>query len=173
MALGELFHVHKTGYMRTFGIDPGGAVGKAVNAYGLEGGKTVVYIDAFFASILADADARNSDYLKTRRLAALAYAKSKLKSEAMFYPSVVDTVGMNFAMLPQAFDAKARVVCSQVVRVTKRHSFGFFKYEFCRVATGISTAGDFIWQQTPVSQDRMSCFNLTPEEAKSPRGVAM
>ena len=165
--LGDLFHVHKTGYLRAFGTDPGGSVRKAINSLGLEKGKTVLYIDAFLGVLLADRDAKRSDYLMTRRLAMVAYQKSE--AQGMFYPSVADHVGMNFAMLPHAFDTKTNVVCSQIIRIVKRHLFGFYDYEVTLEATGVDANGLFAWRK-PESQERIFFFGLTKEEAMSGGG---
>jgi RES domain-containing protein len=162
--LGDLFHVHKTGYLRTFGTDPGKTVSRTINSYGLEKGKTFLYIDAFFGTLLADREAKKSDYLMTRRLAMVAYQKSQ--SQGMFYPSVADYVGMNFAMLPHAFDTQTNVVCSKVIRIVRRHLFGFYDYEVTLEATGVDANGSFAWRK-PESQERMLCFGLTKEEAMS------
>jgi hypothetical protein len=166
--LGDLFHAHKTGYLRTFGRDPASSVSRTLNSYGLKKGKVVLYIDAFLGVLLADRDAKRSDYLTTRRLAMVAYRKSQ--SEGMFYPSVADHVGMNFALLPHAFDTKTNVVCSQVIRIAKRHLFGFYDYEVTREATNVDDNGSFVWR-APESQERILFFGLTKKEATSRGGA--
>jgi hypothetical protein len=161
--IGDLFHVHKTGYMRTFGADPGGAISRTINSYDFEKAKALLYIDAFLGALLADGDAKTTHYLKTRRLAVIAYQHSQ--ALGMFYPSVQDHVGMNFAMLPHAYDTKTNVICSQIIRISKRHLFGFYDSEVCLEATSIDGGGNFCWRK-PESQKVMFCFGLIEEEKR-------
>jgi hypothetical protein len=162
ITIGDLFHVHKTGHTRTLGLDPGNSFSKLLNLYSLEKGQTVLYIDAFLAGLLADRGAKATAYVITRRLMVLAFQRSE--ALGMFYPSVPDPLGMNFVMLPPAYDSKTQIVCSQVIRIKKRRGFCFHDYEVCREATAIGHAGDFAWRK-PESQKRRFCFNLTKEEA--------
>lgn len=168
ITIGDLFHVHKTGHTRTLGLDPDNSFSKLLNSYPLEKGQTVVYIDAFLAGLLADREAKATDYLISRRLAVLAFQRSE--ALGMFYPSVPDQLGMNFAMLPPGYDSKTQIVCSQVIRIKTRRRFCFYEYEVCREATGISPGGDFAWRK-PESQKRRFCFNLTKEEAAQGKGM--
>ena len=165
--LGDLFHVHKTGYMKTFGSQGADALSKTINTYDSEKGRTVLYIDAFLAELLADRNAKENDYLKTRRLALIAYQHSR--SQGMFYPSVLDHVGMNFAMLPDAYATKTNIVCSQVIKIMKRRQFGFCDYEVCLEATSIDERGEFAWRK-PESNKRMVMFGLTKAEAEAAGG---
>ena len=162
IALGELFHVYKTGYMRTIGSDPDQTLSRLLNSHGLEEGKRILFIDAFFAALLSDPNAKENDYTLTRTLASEAYKKI-VGTEGLFYPSVQDHVGMCIAVHPTAYDTKMHIVCSQVIQISRVRAFGFFDYEVCFEAKGINDSGEFVWQK-PASRNAERFFGLTKEE---------
>lgn len=159
--IGELYHVYKTGYIKTLGADPNNALSRLLNSEGIEGGKRLIYIDAFLASILADPCAHKSDYLSTRVLAKLAYEKSG--ASGLFYPSVQDHNGLNVAILPESYESQAHPVCCQYVRISKVREFGIVDYDIVLEGQGISDEGTIMWQP-PEAQDITTFFGLTEHE---------
>ncbi len=51
--VGEMMHVHKFGYMRLTGSDPGATLGRILNEKGLDEGRQLLYIDAFLHHVLS------------------------------------------------------------------------------------------------------------------------
>lgn len=159
--IGDLFHVYKYGYTKTFGADPDNSIGKKLNACSVEDRKKILYIDAFLSSVLTDTDAETKNYLSTRLLAKAIYIKSPVNS--IFYPSVQDHVGMNLALLPLIYDSAMHVVCSQIIKINKVRHFGFYDHEVCMEATGIESNGDFVWQK-PGFKNKEIYFGLSEKE---------
>lgn len=162
IAIGDLFHVYKTGYARSIGKDPDKALSRMLNTSDRSLATQILYVDAFLSQVLADPYAREKDYLPTRILAELAYKKTR--ASGIFYPSVQDHIGMNMSLLPDAYEASAHIVMSQVVHVKQKHEFGFFESLPVKNAISISDEGEFIWGDTPTDL-HANLFNLTKDEA--------
>lgn len=161
IAIGDLFHVYKTGYARSLGRDPDQVLSRIQNSWDKELATKILYVDAFLSELLADKGAKNRDYLITRILASTAYEKSG--AEGMFYPSVQDHVGMNLSVLPEAYYSSMHIVRSQVIRINRVHSYGFYDYEITKQCEQINESNCFVWGS--VSSDRHALlFNLTEEE---------
>ena len=158
---GELLHVHKTGYLRLTGSDPGRSMSRYLNSQGVERGRRLLYIDAFLSHLLADAEAKNSEYVRSRALASMVYRNSDI--EGIMFPSVRDPLGMNIALQPTPADLKIHAVCCLHVRVTRVRAFGFIEYEVISEAEQTTTDGMFVWAR-PHLPPRRRFFNLTKEE---------
>jgi len=164
IAIGEFFHVHNTGYTRSLGRDPDQVLSRIQNSWGKELATKILYVDAFLSELLADKEARGNEYLKTRILASTAYEKSG--AVGMFYPSVQDHVGMNLSILPESFYSNMHIVCSQIIKINRVHSYGFYDYEITEHCEKINESNCFVWGK--VSSDRHAIlFDLTKEEAAS------
>jgi hypothetical protein len=167
--IGELLHVYKTGYLRLTGSDPGSAMSRYLNEQGVERGRRLLYIDAFLSHLLADAEARNLDYVRSRALASMVYRNSYI--EGIIFPSVRDWLGMNIALQPIPADQKIHAVCCLHVRVTRVRAYGFIEYEVIREAERITNDGAFVWMN-PRSPYRRHFFNLTKDEYEAAQRVA-
>jgi hypothetical protein len=164
MAIGDFYHIFKAGFSRLIGSEGGGAVSRVLNDFGTQMGRRVIYVDAFLSSLLADRQAYLNDYAQTRAFRYAVFRKIP-QGEGFFYPSVRDTVGMNLAILPQAFDAKGQVVSSQVIEIVRKRDFGFFDFQYHRHAKWFEGDGTFAW--LPASeQHEWVVFGMTPEEEK-------
>lgn len=161
IAIGDLFHVYKTGHTRSLGRDPDKCISKLLNKYDRKLAEKILYVDAFLGEILADENAKNNDYLITRLLAATAYEKSGARG--MFYPSVQDYVGMNLSINSEDYFSNMHIVCSQVVKITKVRPYGFYDYEVIKQSEGIDNLNSFIWTDT-TSDKHVYLFNLTKKE---------
>ena len=160
-AIGELFHVYKTGYIRSLGKDPENALSRILNGEGLDEGTRLIYIDAFLASLLADPNAPDKDYLASRALAALAYEDSG--ADGLFYPSVQDDHGMNVAIKPGQYDIATHVVCCQFIKVDRVREFGIVDFQVLQEAANVDDYGNFEWR-TPGAQNITRFFGLTERE---------
>ncbi|TAN66933.1 MAG: hypothetical protein EPN17_11915 [Methylobacter sp.] len=162
ITIGDLFNVFKTGKTRFLGREVNQALSRMLNSHpDRELATRILYVDAFLGELLADKEAKDSDYLTTRILASTAYEKSG--ADGMFYPSVQDHVGMNLSILPEAYYSGMHIVCSQVIRINSVHSYGFYDYEITKHCEKINESNCFVWGN--VSSDRHSLlFDLTEEE---------
>lgn len=133
-----------------------------MNSFPHELGSLVLYIDALLSDILADPDAGKSDYETTRLIAALAYKKTP-SANAIFYPSIQATLGMNLAVKTKAADTCMHNVSSLVVRILKVRKFGLYDYEVCKTATGVDDDGHFQWQAAK-SPRSVNIYRLTKGE---------
>ncbi|WP_243323600.1 RES domain-containing protein [Geothrix sp. SG200] len=161
--IGELYHVHKTGYLKSLGTDPHGVIGKMLNSEGLEKGKLLCYIDAFLAELLADPNASSVDYIRTRCLAKLAYTKSGVGG--FFYPSVQDQSGMNLTFSVEAYLNATQPVCIRLVHITKSRKYGLHDYSVLAEGHDIKPDGSLIWG-SPQAQHIGTFFNQTHNEAQ-------
>lgn len=164
IVLGELLHTYKLGYPKIMGIDPNKTISKMLDAMGMVDAKPVLYLDAFLSELLADPNAKEQEYRHTRVLIQEAFRKIP-EAEGVFYPSVRDHVGMNIAIKPTAYDDKVHIVSSQVIRITRKRSFGFYDYERARQAARINDEGEFVWLQN-IEPNKERFFHLTQAEAE-------
>lgn len=162
LGIGEWLHVQKTGYMRTMGQDPGNSLSHILNSFPHEQGTLILYIDALLSSILADPEAGKNRYETTRLIAAMTHKKVP-SANAIFYPSVQATLGMNLAVKAKAADMCMHNVCSIVARILKVRKFGVYEFEVCKTATGVNDAGQFEWQE-PESPRSLNLYRLTKSE---------
>jgi RES domain len=175
LVLGELHHVYKLGYWRTFGVDPGNTLSRQLNALPRDRATRAIYIDAFLGSILSDPLARESGYVRSRAL--LSTIANRYPVDAVFFPSVMDPWGTNIVITPEAVDGQMVHCVSQVVHVDRVREFGFLETTLRRQAKGIDQSGDFEWQED-TDPGREVIFGMTKEEyefalrnAASPNGL--
>jgi RES domain-containing protein len=159
--VGELFHVHKTGYLRIVGTDPGGSMARYLNGLGIDQGKLVLYIDAFLSTQLEEVNAAERAYTLSRAIAAMIYRNAAI--DGILFPSARDKHGMNLALRPNSFDEMVDQVRCVHVRITKLRLFGFVDFEVLQEATDVSPDGNLVWG-APGDPSRARFFNLTPEE---------
>jgi hypothetical protein len=161
LVLGEQHHVYKTGYWRTFGVDPGNTLSRQMNARPRSDSLRAIYVDAFLGETLSDPLARNSDYVRSRAL--LSTIASKYPVEAVFYPSVKDEWGTNMVITPEALDSRMVYCVSQVLRVDRCRKFGVMETSLVRQASGMDPDGNFQW--LPKSDPNQEIiFGMTKEE---------
>ena len=72
--IGEYSNVQKNGYMHFAGPDPEMTLSKFLNSMSRHDGLKKIYIDKFFAHVLADKDAAKNGYRFSRALAQAVYA---------------------------------------------------------------------------------------------------
>lgn len=159
--IGELLHVHKTGHLRLTGHDPTRSIHRYLNSLGIKRGQALLYIDAFLAHLLADAEAKNSGYVRSRALASMIYRNPDI--DGIMFPSVQDPLGMNLALRPAPSDSKLHPVCCWHLTVNRIRAFGFIEYDVTGEAEQIAADGKFVWASY-LERSRRRFFNLTKEE---------
>ena len=105
MAIGELFHIFKTGHSRILDDKTATTLNRMLNDTDQHLGRRLIYVDALLASYLADPDARAHEYLYTRAIAHAILRKLDL-IEAFFYPSVCQECGINLPFPVRPTNAK-------------------------------------------------------------------
>jgi hypothetical protein len=166
MAVGELFHIFKTGRSRILGDKIAAELNRMLNDTDPDLGRRIVYVDALLDSYLADPNARDHEYLHSRAIAHAILRKLDL-IEAFFYPSVCQESGMNLAVRPESYKNKMHIVASQVVKIIRNRNLGLFDYEVYRHAKHVDEDGTFHWSE---SEDDLSnyavLFGMTKEEER-------
>jgi hypothetical protein len=142
--IGDLFHVYRTG-MSMLSSEAGEVLNNKLNSFEYEIGKSIVYVDAYLASILRHPNAKSNNYLHTRILGELLFNKvTEVKS--IFYPSVAQEGGMNLAMIPVVADDVLEVVSSSIVMVKDRWEFGMYDFIPIKDCIEITSNGSFFWK---------------------------
>lgn len=159
--IGEYANVQKNGYIRFAGKDPGMTITKILNAMPRQAALKLIYIDKFFASILADPNASNNGYMFSRALGKLIY--SKIGAEGIVFPSVKDLGGFNIAVQAKPSDKCFLNVCCFVVRMSKPRYFGLTDYTITNSTERLDDKWNFIWKVDSDSEI-IGIYNMTKEE---------
>ena len=159
--VGEYANVQKTGYMSFSGSDPDRTISKIINNMPIPTALRCIYIDKFYSNILADVNAKNDNYFKSRALGAIIH--SRIKADGIAFPSIKDKGGFNIAINPTKFDKKMHNVSCLVVKVIKKRKFGLLEYKIIKSAKYTDTDGKFCWsdQQHP---SIIGIYGMTKDE---------
>ncbi|EGJ10831.1 RES family NAD+ phosphorylase [Rubrivivax benzoatilyticus] len=159
--IGEYSNVQKNGYMHFVGRDPDMAIAKSLNAMPRQEALKKIYIDKFFASVLADPNASENGYMFSRALAQSIY--SRVGADGIVFPSVKDRGGFNVAVQAAPSDRSFHNVSCLVVRVGKPRQFGLVEFEIIRSAERLDDEWNFIWLQG-VDPNVIGIYNMSKEE---------
>jgi hypothetical protein len=160
VVIGEYSNVHKNGYMHFAGRDPDMTIAKILNAMPGKEALTHIYIDKFFAAVLADPDASSNGYMFSRALAQAIYARNS--ADAIVFPSVKDRGGFNIGVKAEQSDKSFHNVCCIVVRMGKARQFGVIEFDLLRSAEHLDGEWNFIWLAD--APDVIGIYNMTKEE---------
>lgn len=161
ITIGEFANVCTRGFMMLNGVGMPAYEAMGIGQMGLVKRTQIVSIDKFFAHVLADVNARNEDYMRTRTLTELLY-REQPGAHGITYPSVRDPHGLNFAILPEIARERFQNVACEVHRVTGKYSYCMNDLEPMLSCVALSDTGDFTW--APKIADKISQYNLTMEE---------
>ena len=141
--VGEFFNVHRSGNSVIHG-DVGDKLNNILSKLPHRVGLSVVFLDAFFSSILRDNNAHLNSYLHSRILGRLLM--SKLDGlDALFYPSVVTENAMNVALSVNSAFEKLKMAGNSVLQIQKRYDYGIFEFAIIRNANGEKPDGTIVW----------------------------
>jgi hypothetical protein len=132
--VGEVLNVHRSGQAWA-SVELGQQLNNILNKMSPAAGRSFVYIDAFFSSILRDKKAASNNYLHSRILGTLLLEKLP-GLDAILYPSVALESSMNIAVIPDAVDSIFEVFGTTVVRVERKYDYGIFDFSIVRNAKG-------------------------------------
>jgi hypothetical protein len=159
--IGEYANVQKNGYMHFAGRDPNMAIAKILNAMPRQEALKKIYIDKFFASVLADPSASANGYMFSRALAQSIY--SRVGAEGIVFPSVKDRGGFNVAVQAEPSDSSFRNVSCLVVRMGKPRKFGLIEFTVVKSAERLDDNWNFIWLEG-TDPDVIGMYNMSNEE---------
>ena len=157
--VGEWANVQKNGYMRFTGTDPDRTIQRRINQNSKA--PSILYIDEFFASILGNPSARDSDYMQSRALGALLY--SKVNADGIAFPSVRDLGGFNLAVKPFPSDRVFHNVACVLVKVGKRRKFSVLDYEIVSSATKLDAQLNFLWPES-YQAGHLNIYGMSKQE---------
>lgn len=146
--IGEYSNVQKTGYMHFAGQDPDMTISKILNSMARQDALKKIYIDKFFAHVLADPDAAKNGYRFSRALAQAIYAMNA--SSGIVFPSVKDRGGFNIGVKAEASDRSFHNVCCLVAEMGKARRFGIQDYEIVSSVERLDAENNFIWSPSEV-----------------------
>ncbi|WP_444957002.1 RES family NAD+ phosphorylase [Microbulbifer sp. ZKSA002] len=150
VVIGELSNVQKCGYMHFAGVDPDRTISKLLNSIGYEKALIYIYIDKFFANILANPNARENGYIFSRALGKAIHARNK--AHGIVYPSVRDKGGFNIAVKPTPSDDSFHNVSCLIIKMGKSREYGLMEFTIEKSAKRIDDNGNFIWLENAHNQ---------------------
>lgn len=159
--IGEYSNVQKTGYMHFGGTDPDMAISKYLNSMPRHEALRMIYIDKFFSHVLADPGASKNNYVMSRALTQLIYARNR--ADGIVFPSVKDRGGFNIGVKPASSDKSFHNVCCIVVKLTAKRRFGLLDFEVTSSAKMIDSENNFVWDDS-FSGNRIGLYGMNKEE---------
>lgn len=159
--IGEYANVQKNGYMHFAGRDPDMIISKMINSLPRQKALKKIYIDKFFASVLADPDASSNNYTFSRALSKAIY--SRISAEGIVYPSVKDRGGFNVAIQSEPSDKSFHNVCCLVVRIGKPRDFGLVEFTIEKSAERLDNDWNFVWSEGR-DPEIFGMYNMSKEE---------
>jgi hypothetical protein len=159
--IGEYSNVQKAGHMNFAGTDPDMTLSKILNSMPRHEALRMIYIDKFFAHVLADPDASKKNYLMSRALTQSIYARNK--ADGIVFPSVKDRGGFNIGIKPDPSDKCFHNVCCIVIRLGKKRRFGLLDFEVVKSAKMLDSNLNFVWDDS-FSGDRIGLYGMSKEE---------
>lgn len=159
--IGEYANVQKNGYMHFAGRDPEMTIAKILNSMPQQEALKKIYIDKFFASVLADPDSSASGYMFSRALGQAIY--SRIGAEGIVFPSVKDRGGFNIAVQAEPSDRSFHNVSCLVVRIGKPRRFGLIEFTIVKTAERLDDDWNFVWLDGADSET-IGMYNMSKEE---------
>lgn len=159
--IGEYSNVQKNGYMHFAGQDPDMSIAKLLNSMSRQEALRRIYIDKFFAHVLADLDAASNGYRFSRALSQAIYARNS--SGGIVFPSVKDRGGFNIGVRADASDRSFHNVCCLIAKIGKVRKFGVLDYEITNSVERLDADNNFIWNasETPGA---IGMYGMSKEE---------
>lgn len=159
--IGEYSNVQKSGYMHFAGRDPDMAIARILNAMPRQEALKKIYIDKFFAHVLADPDASANGYLFSRALSQAIHSRNS--SEGIVFPSVKDRGGFNIGVRAEASDKSFHNVSCIVVQIAKKRRFGVIEFNVVRSAERLDDDWNFLWfaERAP---EIIGVYNMSKDE---------
>ncbi|WP_339665725.1 RES domain-containing protein [uncultured Pseudomonas sp.] len=159
--IGEYANVKKNGYMHFAGQDPDMTISKMINSMPRQDALKKIYIDNFFASVLADPIASSSEYLYSRALGQAIY--SRVSAGGIAFPSVKHRSGFNVSVNAEESDRAYQNVSCIVVKIGKPRKFGMIEFEIIQSAEQLDDDLNFVWMSSR-EPDVIGIYGMTKDE---------
>lgn len=148
--VGELDYYRRTG--RTYiGNETQQSAEPHEKALGEEDGVVAALIDAFLADEFIKQATTQTDYKITSALSDVLLngdLKPQKPIDAIVYPSVVFREGINFAILPEPYKSKMKLVEAEtkIIEITHVLGYGIFEYRMVASLKSVSSDGRLKWE---------------------------
>lgn len=148
--VGELDYFRRTG--RTYiGNETPQSAEPHKKALGEEDWHVAALIDAFLADEFIKPATTQTDYKITSALSDVLLnddMKPQKPIDALIYPSVAFREGMNFAILPEPYKSKMKLVeaDTKIIKITHVLGYGIFEYRTVSLLKSISSDGRLKWE---------------------------
>ncbi len=162
--IGEYSNVQKNGYMHFAGQDPNMSISRIINSMPRHEALKKIYIDKFFAHILADPNASSRGYLFSRALSQAIY--SRVNAGGIVFPSVKDRGGFNLGVKAEESDRAFHNVSCLVVKIGKCRKFGMIEFEVIKSVEQLDNDLNFIWLP-PGEPDVIGIYGMTKDECET------
>ncbi|MBK3458836.1 hypothetical protein [Pseudomonas haemolytica] len=141
--IGELAHMHRWGSGLSSEM-----VGNLLNDYmgkmPHDVGKSVIFTDAFFTSLLRDKEAKKTGYLHSRTLSNLIFSRIP-GLDAIIYSGVALESSRNYAFKPACVERTLSIEATFVLKILKKYKYGIYDFEVLKNAEGVESDGTLIW----------------------------
>lgn len=143
--IGEMFNTHRSG-RATISEALTNALNGILNNSDYRASRSLVFLDAFLASLLADNNAAHSDYIHSRIVADLIFEKMS-DIDAIYYPSVALENGINLAIKPESTDRLLEVSGTSVIKINRKFDYGIYDFSLVRNCMGLGSDGTIYWDR--------------------------
>lgn len=150
--VGELDYYRRTG--RTYiGHETPQSAEPHKEALGEEDWHVAALIDAFLADEFIKPATTQTDYKITSALSDVLLngdLNPQKPLDALVYPSVAFRAGMNFAILPEPYKSKMKLVEAEtkIVEITDVLGYGIFVYRLLASLKSVSSDGRLTWEES-------------------------
>jgi hypothetical protein len=148
--VGELDYYRRT--RRTYiGNETKQSAEPHIEALGEEDGIVAALIDAFLADEFIKQATTQTDYKITSALSDVLLngdLKPQKPIDALVYPSVAFREGMNFAILPEPYKSKMKLVEAEtkIIEITDVLGYGIFVFQLLASLKSVSSDGRLKWE---------------------------
>lgn len=159
--IGEYSNVQKNGYMHFTGQDPDMTISRTINSMPRQEALKKIYIDKFFAHVLADPNASSSGYVFSRALSQAIY--SRVSAGGIVFPSVKDRGGFNIGVKADESDRSFQNVSCVTAKIGKSRRFGIIEFEVIKSAEQLDDDLNFVWMPSG-EPDVIGIYGMTKDE---------
>lgn len=141
--VGEVFNIHRSG-RATLSDHLTTELNRILVNSDYRAARSWVLLDAFFATLLADPAASQTQYLHSRTAAELIF-EQRPNVDAIWYPGVALQNGVNLAIRPSAADKLLSSSVSFVLRIDRLYDYGIYDFTMLHHTDKFDSDGTILW----------------------------